>query len=45
MDAGLAGAPRLGEAVAKVRAAALDLPPGYQVKLIGQAEEFAKTTK
>ncbi|NJD24424.1 MAG: efflux RND transporter permease subunit [Betaproteobacteria bacterium] len=35
----------LGEAVAKVRAAAADLPPGYQVKLIGQAEEFAKTTK
>jgi HAE1 family hydrophobic/amphiphilic exporter-1 len=35
----------LSEAVTKVRAAALDLPPGYQVKLIGQAEEFAKTTK
>jgi HAE1 family hydrophobic/amphiphilic exporter-1 len=35
----------LGEAVRKVRAFADDLPPGYQIKLIGQAEEFAKTTK
>ncbi|HJW26863.1 MAG TPA: efflux RND transporter permease subunit [Rhodocyclaceae bacterium] len=35
----------LGDAVAKVKAAAADLPPGYQVKLIGQAEEFGKTTK
>ena len=35
----------LGEAVQKVRAFADDLPPGYQIKLIGQAEEFAKTTK
>lgn len=35
----------LGEAVTKIKAAAADLPPGYQVKLIGQAEEFAKTTK
>ena len=34
----------LGEAVERVRALAVDLPPGYQVKLIGQAEEFAKTT-
>ncbi len=35
----------LGEAVAKVKELAGDLPPGYQIKLIGQAEEFAKTTK
>lgn len=35
----------LGEAVAKLRALTADLPPGYQVKLIGQAEEFGKTTK
>ncbi|MBP5996667.1 MAG: efflux RND transporter permease subunit [Azonexus sp.] len=35
----------LGEAVQKVRSFADDLPPGYQIKLIGQAEEFAKTTK
>ena len=28
----------------KVQALAVDLPPGYQVKLIGQAEEFGKTT-
>jgi HAE1 family hydrophobic/amphiphilic exporter-1 len=35
----------LGEAVAKVKALAADLPTGYQVKLIGQAEEFGKTTK
>jgi len=34
----------LGEAVEKVQALAVDLPPGYQVKLIGQAEEFGKTT-
>ncbi|MBU0750932.1 MAG: efflux RND transporter permease subunit [Gammaproteobacteria bacterium] len=33
----------LGDAVAKVRAASADLPTGYQVKLIGQAEEFQKT--
>ena len=35
----------LGEAVQKLRSFADDLPPGYQIKLIGQAEEFAKTTK
>ncbi len=35
----------LGEAVQKVKAFADDLPPGYQIKLIGNAEEFAKTTK
>ncbi|WP_205629904.1 efflux RND transporter permease subunit, partial [Dechloromonas denitrificans] len=35
----------LGEAVGKLRALTADLPPGYQVKLIGQAEEFGKTTK
>ncbi len=35
----------LSEAVDKVRAASADLPPGYQIKLIGQAEEFGKTTQ
>ncbi len=36
----------LGDAVDKVkRVAAEILPPGYQVKLIGQAEEFGKTVK
>ena len=35
----------LGDAVNAVKAAAADLPPGYQVKLIGQAEEFGKTVK
>jgi HAE1 family hydrophobic/amphiphilic exporter-1 len=35
----------LGEAVAKVKALGADLPAGYQVKLIGQAEEFQKTMK
>ncbi|MBS1189219.1 MAG: acrD4 [Rhodocyclaceae bacterium] len=35
----------LGQAVEKVKTAAADLPPGYQVKLIGQAEEFGKTAK
>lgn len=35
----------LGEAVARVREATADLPTGYQVKLIGQAEEFSKTVK
>jgi HAE1 family hydrophobic/amphiphilic exporter-1 len=35
----------LGEAVQKVRAMTADLPLGYQIKLIGQAEEFGKTTK
>ena len=36
----------LGEAVEAVRAAAADLlPPGYQIKFIGQAEEFGKTIK
>ena len=35
----------LGEAVAKLRQHSADLPPGYQVKLIGQAEEFGKTTQ
>jgi HAE1 family hydrophobic/amphiphilic exporter-1 len=36
----------LGEAVVQVRAAAAEiLPAGYQVKLIGQAEEFGKTQK
>lgn len=34
----------LGEAVQKLRDIAVDLPPGYQIKLIGQAEEFGKTT-
>jgi HAE1 family hydrophobic/amphiphilic exporter-1 len=34
----------LSEAVQKVKAIAADLPTGYQVKLIGQAEEFGKTT-
>jgi HAE1 family hydrophobic/amphiphilic exporter-1 len=36
----------LGDAVAKVREAAAEvLPTGYQVKFIGQAEEFGKTMK
>ena len=36
----------LGDAVAQMRAAAAEiLPAGYQVKLIGQAEEFGKTQK
>lgn len=36
----------LGEAVEVVRAAAAELlPTGYQIKLIGQAEEFGKTQK
>jgi len=36
----------LGEAVAKVRENAAELlPTGYQVKFIGQAEEFGKTQK
>jgi HAE1 family hydrophobic/amphiphilic exporter-1 len=36
----------LGEAVVQVRASAAEiLPAGYQVKLIGQAEEFGKTQK
>ncbi|MBL8488426.1 MAG: efflux RND transporter permease subunit, partial [Rhodocyclaceae bacterium] len=36
----------LGEAVAQVRQAATEiLPAGYQVKMIGQAEEFGKTQK
>jgi HAE1 family hydrophobic/amphiphilic exporter-1 len=36
----------LGDAVAQIRAAAAEiLPAGYQVKLIGQAEEFGKTQK
>ncbi|MBI5899725.1 MAG: efflux RND transporter permease subunit [Rhodocyclales bacterium] len=36
----------LGDAVAQVRGAAAEiLPAGYQVKLIGQAEEFGKTQK
>lgn len=35
----------LGEAVEKVRTMTADLPLGYQIKLIGQAEEFSKTTK
>ena len=35
----------LGLAVEKVRAMTADLPLGYQIKLIGQAEEFSKTTK
>ena len=35
----------LSDAVHKVHGAAADLPPGYQVKLIGQAEEFGKTTQ
>ncbi|MBK7899621.1 MAG: efflux RND transporter permease subunit [Azonexus sp.] len=35
----------LGEAVKRIRTQAADLPPGYQIKLIGQAEEFGKTTQ
>ena len=36
----------LGQAVDKVKATAAEiLPTGYQVKLIGQAEEFGKTMK
>lgn len=35
----------LGEAVGKLRALTADLPSGYQIKLIGNAEEFGKTTK
>ncbi|MBN8474643.1 efflux RND transporter permease subunit [Sulfuritalea sp.] len=36
----------LGDAVTQMRAAAAEiLPAGYQVKLIGQAEEFGKTQK
>ncbi|MHA1567330.1 MAG: efflux RND transporter permease subunit, partial [Alphaproteobacteria bacterium] len=36
----------LGEAVTKVQTAASDfLPPGYTVKMIGRAEEFAKTAQ
>ena len=36
----------LGEAVGRVREAAAEiLPVGYQVKFIGQAEEFGKTTR
>jgi hypothetical protein len=36
----------LGEAVAKLRDVAAEiLPAGYQVKLVGQAEEFGKTQK
>ena len=36
----------LGDAVSKVKQAAAEiLPTGYQVKLIGQAEEFGKTMK
>ncbi|MBU3989941.1 MAG: efflux RND transporter permease subunit [Gammaproteobacteria bacterium] len=33
----------LGDAVTKVKALATELPTGYQVKFIGQAEEFQKT--
>ncbi len=36
----------LGEAVAKLHEVAADLlPAGYQIKLVGQAEEFGKTQK
>ena len=36
----------LGDAVGKVRAAAGEiLPPGFNVKMIGRAEEFGKTAK
>ena len=36
----------LGEAVRKVQAAAAELlPGGYEVKMIGRAEEFGKTTR
>jgi hydrophobic/amphiphilic exporter-1 (mainly G- bacteria), HAE1 family len=35
----------LGDAVTRVKEASADLPTGYQVKLIGQAEEFQKTMK
>ncbi len=33
----------LGDAVTKVIEAASQLPPGYTIKLVGQAEEFGKT--
>ncbi len=33
----------LGDAVKLVKEAGADLPTGYQIKLIGQAEEFGKT--
>lgn len=35
----------LGEAISKVQAAGADLPLGYTVKMIGQAEELGKTAK
>ena len=36
----------LGEAVERVKTVAAELlPPGYQIKMIGQAEEFGKTVK
>jgi len=35
----------LGDAVSKVKALSADLPAGYQIKFIGQAEEFQKTMK
>ena len=35
----------LGDAVARVKELAADLPAGFQVKMIGQAEEFGKTMK
>ncbi len=35
----------LGEAVKRITTLTADLPTGYQIKLIGQAEEFGKTTK
>jgi HAE1 family hydrophobic/amphiphilic exporter-1 len=35
----------LGEAVQKVRAAGEQLPPGYHVKFIGEAEELGKTQR
>lgn len=33
----------LGEAVAKVKAASTDLPPGYRLNFLGEAEEMGKT--
>lgn len=34
----------LGEAIKVVEDAAANLPPGYGIRMLGQAEEFAKTT-
>jgi hydrophobic/amphiphilic exporter-1 (mainly G- bacteria), HAE1 family len=35
----------LGEAVEKVRAAAKDLPPGYQIEFLGESRELGKTQR